>query len=399
MSVIPLSPLLVPATFCGPGKPAVPSILDRPQVQFLSAARMALALGLRHAGVTAAQEVLVPAYSSASMITPILLLGATPVFYRLRPDLSADLDDLAQKVTPRSAVVLGVNFFGFSQDWGALRDFADRAGLVLAEDCAHALYGSWRGTPLGTFGDFAIASLTKFLPVWDGGLLAVNSLPPIRLATRRPSLRTQLKAIFNLLKEAADSGRNPMIRPLLAALQGGSRRARPPAPTLATPAAMPSSTLPPAGESLRRDVTGAVDPDRLLDAPTAISRLVAGAAARRRIADRRREAYALYQEGLAGVPGCALPFQPSAEEVPYMVPVWVEDLARLHPRWIEKRIPMQRFAEFLWPGLPADACPVATGMSRHLVQFPCHQDLAPAQIQAIVETVRGDLRAARPAAS
>ncbi|GGF10740.1 perosamine synthetase [Aliidongia dinghuensis] len=383
--MIPLSPQLVPATFHGRGD--VPSILDRPHKLFLTAGRMAFALGLRLAGVKAGDEVLIPAYASGSMVTPILLQGATPVFYRLRRDLSADLDDLAGRLTPRSAALLGVNFFGFAQDWAALRAFADQFGLLLVEDCAHALYGSWRGQPLGSFGDFAIASLTKFLPVWDGGLLALNALSAPRVATRAPSLRSELKAVYNLLEEAKDHGRNPVLRPLLAALERSRQQTR----RSNSPAA--------AGESLRRDVTGAVDPARILDAPAAISRFVARRAARPRIAERRRQAYALYQEGLAGVPGCAMPFQPTADEVPFMAPVWVDDLDRWHPRWLERRLPMQRFAEFLWPDLPADTCPVARDLSRHLVQFPCHQDLEPAEIRSIIETIRTDLSSARRAAS
>jgi dTDP-4-amino-4,6-dideoxygalactose transaminase len=386
--MIPLSPLLVPATFCERRGPAVPSILDRPDVQFLSAARMALAIGLQLAGIRAGDEVLVPAYTSASLVTPILLHGAVPVFYRVRHDLSADVGDLARKVTPRSVALIAVNFFGFSQDWTALREFATQARLLLVEDCAHALYGAWHGAPLGGFGDFAIASLTKFLPAWDGGLLALNQLPAATIATHRPRPRTQLKALFNLLEEACDSGRNPVLRPVLRAMQGRRSPAR---PAVAPSAPAPPPSAPPRGESLRRDATGETDPARLLDAPTAISRLVAGAAARPRIARRRRQAYALYQEGLAGVTGCVMPFQPTAEEVPYMAPVWVDDLERLHPVWLEKRIPMQRFAEFLWPTMPADACSTARAMSRHLVQFPCHQDLEPAQIQTIVETIRSDL--------
>ena len=390
--MIPLSPLLVPAAFGGRGRPVVPSILDRPHAQFLSAARMAFAHGLRLTGVTAGDEVLVPAYSSASMITPILLQGATPVFYRLRSDLAADLEDLARKLTPRSAALLAVNYFGFSQDWTALRSFADEAGLVLVEDCAHALYGARAGTPLGAFGDVAIASLTKFLPVWDGGLLALNRVPVARIRTRRPRLRTQLKALFNLLEEAVESGRNPALKPCLA-IGHGLQAARRPTPS------HPGPGPGPVAETLRRDVTGATDPDHLHDAPTAVSRLVARTAARGRIADRRRAAYALYQEGLADVPGCAMPFQPTAEEVPYMVPVWVDDLAWLHPLWLDRGLPMQRFAEALWPEMPADTCPVASAMSRHLVQFPCHQDLEPAEIRTIIETIRSDLlvRRRRPA--
>jgi dTDP-4-amino-4,6-dideoxygalactose transaminase len=350
---------------------------------------MAFALGLRLFGLQAGKEVLVPAYSSRSMITPVLLHGAQPVFYRLCPDLSVDLEDLASKLTKRSHALLAVNYFGFSQDWAALRRFADETGIVLVEDCAHALFGAWRGTPLGSFGDFAIASLTKFLPVWDGGLLAVNADGKPTESTRSQPLRTQFKAIYNLFEDAAGNRRNPALYPLLALANstlGERRQHRDSSSAKMTPVKAPVD-----GDTLRRDISGEVPRHRLLDAPTTISRLIARTAARPRIVERRRHAYKLYEEGLAGVPGCAMPFRMATEEVPYMVPVWVDDLAYWHQRWLDKGLPMQRFAEVLWPDLPAEACRVATELRAHLVQFPCHQDLDDAQIHRIIESVRTDL--------
>jgi dTDP-4-amino-4,6-dideoxygalactose transaminase len=377
MSGLPLSPLLVPATLLDRSGPPVPSVLDNPQRIFLTAGRMALALGMKLHGLAPGHEVLLPAYSSGSMVAPIRLLGATPVFYRLTPDLDADLDDLATKAGPHTRALLAVNFFGKPQDWTALRRFADTRGLILIEDCAHALYGSWQGRPLGSFGDFAIASLTKFLPVWDGGLLAFNRAAPPMPETQPAPLRRQAKALFNLLEEAVAHGRDPLLRPLPAL----ARLLRP---------RNPSGGAQPAEESLRRDVAGAIDPEHLMDAPTGISRLVATGAAQGRIARRRRANFARIAAGLTDLAGCRIPWSPGPDEVPYMVPVRIDDLARLYPHWVARRIPMQRYAEFL----PQDAggqCPVAEDFSRHLVQFPCHQDLDEAKITQLIDAVRTDL--------
>ncbi|MBK9574239.1 MAG: DegT/DnrJ/EryC1/StrS family aminotransferase [Rhodoferax sp.] len=47
----------------------------------------------------------------------------------------------------------------------------------MIEDCAHCFFGQAGERPIGAWGDFATASLTKFFPVPEGGLLASSSRP------------------------------------------------------------------------------------------------------------------------------------------------------------------------------------------------------------------------------
>src|SRR5579863_5795183 len=148
---IPIQPVLSWASFFGGGEEAAPAVTDRGLVVFVTAARIAIAHALELAGVRPGQKVLVPAYHCIAMVEPIVYLGAQPVFYALRKDLSVDLDDVGARIDGDTRAFIAVNYFGFPQDLLALRRFCDDRRLVFIEDCAHSFFGIEAGQPLGSF--------------------------------------------------------------------------------------------------------------------------------------------------------------------------------------------------------------------------------------------------------
>lgn len=58
--------------------------------------------------------------------------------------------------------VLCYHQYGFPQDMDRVLDIARSRKMVVVEDCAHACAGSYKERPLGTFGDFALYSFSKF---------------------------------------------------------------------------------------------------------------------------------------------------------------------------------------------------------------------------------------------
>ncbi len=77
--------------------------------------------------------------------------------------------------------------------------------------------------------------------------------------------------------------------------------------------------------------------------------------------------------------------QLAAGVVPYMVPLRIADLRRLFAILEDRAIPMQRFGQFLFPGLDEAFCPVSSDLSHHGLQLPCHQSLQEEEIQWMVE--------------
>ena len=97
-------------------------------------------------------------------------------FYRLVDELRVDEEDLERKLRARPGVVFVIHYFGFGQPYiERIAELCQRAGSILIEDCAHALFSKHAGLTLGAFAPIAIFSLRKSLPIPDGGALKVNA--------------------------------------------------------------------------------------------------------------------------------------------------------------------------------------------------------------------------------
>ncbi len=114
------------------------------------------------AGAHAGKEVIVPSVTWHATISPILHCGATPVFCDADPEtFCADPDDVRRKITDRTCAVVVTHVYGNPADMDAFRDIADETGIVLIEDASHAHGATWRGKPVGSFGDIGCFSLQK----------------------------------------------------------------------------------------------------------------------------------------------------------------------------------------------------------------------------------------------
>ena len=145
-------------------------------------------------------NVLVPSYHCGVDIESILTAGVAIVYYKVKEDLTVDMNDLLHKIDMNSRDVLITHYYGFPQPIEHLRRFCREKNLFLIEDCAHALFTSYKGKPLGTFGDVSIFSQRKSLPLPDGGALLINNpnIAPPSL-TKKPSQLVALKRTIGLL--------------------------------------------------------------------------------------------------------------------------------------------------------------------------------------------------------
>lgn len=134
----------------------------------------ALHLALKISGIGPGDEVITTPLTFCATANAILHTGATPVLADVDP-VTQNLDPaaVAAAITPRTAAILPVHFAGRPCDMTALVDLADRHGLELIEDCAHAIEATTHGRPAGTFGRFAAFSFyaTKNVTTGEGGML------------------------------------------------------------------------------------------------------------------------------------------------------------------------------------------------------------------------------------
>ena len=153
--------------------------------KFLGARTVMLTTSCTHALELAAflldiqpgDEVIVPSFTFVSTANAFLSRGARPVFIDVRPDtLNLDESKLEALITPRTRAVVPVHYAGVGCAMDALLASARKHGLVIVEDNAHGLFGTYKGRPLGTFGALATQSFheTKNLTCGEGGALVIN---------------------------------------------------------------------------------------------------------------------------------------------------------------------------------------------------------------------------------
>ena len=138
----------------------------------------ALILALRSLNIAEEDEVITSSFSFFATAEAISSVGATPVFIDIDPkNYLMDLGLIEQAITPRTKAILPVHLFGYPLDMEKLMGIAEKNNLKVIEDCAQAAGSTWRGKPVGSFGDVGCFSFfpTKNLgAVGDGGAITTN---------------------------------------------------------------------------------------------------------------------------------------------------------------------------------------------------------------------------------
>jgi dTDP-4-amino-4,6-dideoxygalactose transaminase len=147
---------------------------------------------LRAAGLEEGDEILIPAFNFYIMVRLALQRGLVPVFVDIDPEtLTLDVEDLTRKISKRSRGVLVTHMFGHPANLGAISAVCRDAGLLLFEDCAHAVGTRVGDEQVGQTGDGALFSfgIQKLVNSFGGGLLALTeelgagfSAPPHRVS-------------------------------------------------------------------------------------------------------------------------------------------------------------------------------------------------------------------------
>lgn len=138
----------------------------------------ALEMASMLANIGPGDEVILPSYTFTSAATAITKFGATPVFVDIEMETKGiDVSQVRDAITPKTKAISWVNYAGIAPDIAKLQSLAREFGLLLIEDNAHGLGGSYQGKPLGSFGDFATQSFhaTKNIQCGEGGALVINN--------------------------------------------------------------------------------------------------------------------------------------------------------------------------------------------------------------------------------
>jgi perosamine synthetase len=137
----------------------------------------ALHLSLAALGVGPGDEVIVPDATWIASVAPVRYVGATPVF----ADMDAktwclSVESAEECVTARTRAILPVDLYGNMPDMDGLRDVARRHGLAVIEDAAEAIGSEYKGRKAGSFGDTGAFSFhgSKTVTTGEGGMLVTD---------------------------------------------------------------------------------------------------------------------------------------------------------------------------------------------------------------------------------
>ncbi len=139
----------------------------------------ALHVALLSAGIGPGDEVITTPMTFASTASTIIHVGATPVFADVDSLTGCiDPDEIEKKITPKTKAVVPVHYSGQVCDLDRIYGLADKYGLFVSEDAAHALESRYKGRLIGSKlkGTAAYSFYaTKNLTTGEGGMLATDS--------------------------------------------------------------------------------------------------------------------------------------------------------------------------------------------------------------------------------
>jgi dTDP-4-amino-4,6-dideoxygalactose transaminase len=143
----------------------------------LNSCTAALHLSMIAAGLEPRDEVITAPHTFAATANSIVHAGAVPVFVDVdRRTQNIDPSLIEAAITPKTRAIIPVHFAGRPCEMDAIMAVAEKHGLKVIEDAAHAIEAVYRGRHIGTIGDAACFSfyVTKNLTTGEGGMVTTD---------------------------------------------------------------------------------------------------------------------------------------------------------------------------------------------------------------------------------
>ena len=137
----------------------------------------ALEMGAVLANIGPGDEVIIPSYTFSSTVNAVVLFGAIPVFCEIEPEtMNIDATKIEALITPKTKMILPIDYAGVSCDIDMIMDIANRHNLIVMQDCAQSYGSYYKGKPCGSQAHLATFSFheTKNFNAGEGGALIVN---------------------------------------------------------------------------------------------------------------------------------------------------------------------------------------------------------------------------------
>jgi perosamine synthetase len=137
----------------------------------------ALHMGMAALGIGPGDEVIMADTNWIASASPIVHLGAKPVFVDILEDSwCLDPEKVEAAITPRTKAIMAVHIYGNLCDMDSLLAIGEKHGIPLIEDAAEALGSEYHGQKAGSMGKFASFSFhgSKTITTGEGGIFVTN---------------------------------------------------------------------------------------------------------------------------------------------------------------------------------------------------------------------------------
>lgn len=152
------------------------AFLGAENFHYVTNGTIALQLALKALGIEDGEVVTTP-FSYVATTSSILWERCKPVFVDIEPDnFTIDPTKIEAAITSKTRAIMPVHVFGYACDVDAIQNIADKHGLKVIYDAAHAFASEYKGKSLATYGDISTLSFhaTKLFHTIEGGACIVK---------------------------------------------------------------------------------------------------------------------------------------------------------------------------------------------------------------------------------
>lgn len=147
--------------------------LEKQRFRFIANGTLALQLALRALDITEGEVITTP-FTYVATTSAILWERCVPVYVDIDPEtLNIDPSKIEAAITTKTKAIMPVHVFGNPCEIDAIQEIADRHGLKVIYDAAHAFGVNYKGKSLVSYGDVSICSFhaTKLFHTIEGGAI------------------------------------------------------------------------------------------------------------------------------------------------------------------------------------------------------------------------------------
>ena len=150
--------------------------LDVENFHYVTNGTIAIQIALKALGIDGGEVITTP-FSFVATTSSILWERCKPVFVDIEPDnYTINVDKIEAAITPETKAIMAVHVFGYACNVDAIQKIADKHGLKVIYDAAHAFGAKFKGKSLLSYGDISTCSFhaTKVYHTIEGGACVVK---------------------------------------------------------------------------------------------------------------------------------------------------------------------------------------------------------------------------------